>query len=76
LADRAEAVISRQTGEKRQAEERGERSEELHRASIAVFDRGAARGQVRRRMLRNPLRMFINPNLPDAMSKCQGQWPD
>ena len=75
LADGGEPVISRQTGEKRQAEQRGERSEELHRASIAVFDRGTARGEARRRMLLNPLRIFIDPNLPDVTSKCRGQQP-
>ena len=67
LADGAEPVIGGQTGEKRQAEQRGERSEELHRASIAVFDRGTAHGQVRRRMLLDPLRIFINPNLPENL---------
>ena len=74
LDDGGEPVIRRQTGQKRQAEQRGERSEKLHRGSIVVFDRGTADGEVRRRMLLNPLRMFINPNLPDVTSKCRRQW--
>jgi hypothetical protein len=75
LADSGEPVIGRQTGEKRQAEQRGERSEELHRASISVFDRGTAHDEGRRRMLLNPFRIFIDPNLPDVTSKCRRQQP-